>query len=60
VDYSALAEMGELQVLHLEGVDPDLFLQYLSAAKPSSSLKIRLAIRCLRWRNLRRFRDWKN
>jgi tRNA A-37 threonylcarbamoyl transferase component Bud32 len=38
-DYSALAGMRELQYLHLEGVDPDLFLPYLSG-KIIQQLKI--------------------
>jgi len=38
-DYSALAAMGELQYLHLEGVDPDLFLPYLNG-KTIHQLKI--------------------
>lgn len=38
-DYSALASVGELKYLHLEGVDPELFLPHLSG-KTIQQLKI--------------------
>ncbi|MEN6340093.1 MAG: hypothetical protein ABFD03_08205, partial [Clostridiaceae bacterium] len=38
-DFSVLAQLGELNYLHLEGVDPELFLPYLKG-KTIGQLKI--------------------